>query len=89
MVHRVQSKLRGPGLTMLIPIADRLQKVNMQIITTAIAQLGYVPNRAARSLVTRRSDSIAASMGPRRSRSCLRSSNFPRVMREELLQGEQ
>ena len=27
---RVQSGLRGPGLTMLIPIADRLDKVNMQ-----------------------------------------------------------
>ena len=27
---RVQSGLRGPGLTMLIPIADRLEKVNMQ-----------------------------------------------------------
>ena len=33
---RVQSGLRGPGLTMLIPIADRLQKVNMQIITMAV-----------------------------------------------------
>ena len=33
---RVQSGLRGPGLTMLIPIADRLDKVNMQIITMAV-----------------------------------------------------
>ena len=33
---RVQSGLRGPGLTMLIPIADRLEKVNMQIITMAV-----------------------------------------------------
>ena len=33
---RVQSGLRGPGLTMLIPIADRLQKVNMQIITMPV-----------------------------------------------------
>jgi regulator of protease activity HflC (stomatin/prohibitin superfamily) len=33
---RVQSGLRGPGLTMLIPIADRLQKVNMQIITLPV-----------------------------------------------------
>ena len=33
---RVQSGLRGPGLTMLIPLADRLQKVNMQIITMPV-----------------------------------------------------
>src|SRR3954451_10166981 len=33
---RVQSGVRGPGLTMLIPIADRLQKVNMQIITLPV-----------------------------------------------------
>jgi regulator of protease activity HflC (stomatin/prohibitin superfamily) len=33
---RVQSGVRGPGLTMLIPIADRLQKVNMQIITMPV-----------------------------------------------------
>src|SRR6266403_2003569 len=30
---RLQSRVRQPGLAMLIPIADRLQKVNMQIIT--------------------------------------------------------
>ena len=33
---RVQSGLRGPGLTILIPIADRLEKVNMQIITMPV-----------------------------------------------------
>jgi regulator of protease activity HflC (stomatin/prohibitin superfamily) len=33
---RVQSGVRGPGLTMLMPIADRLQKVNMQIITMPV-----------------------------------------------------
>jgi regulator of protease activity HflC (stomatin/prohibitin superfamily) len=33
---RVQSRIRGPGLTMLIPIADRLDKVNMQIITMPV-----------------------------------------------------
>jgi regulator of protease activity HflC (stomatin/prohibitin superfamily) len=33
---RVQSRVRPPGLTMLIPIADRLQKVNMQIITLPV-----------------------------------------------------
>jgi regulator of protease activity HflC (stomatin/prohibitin superfamily) len=33
---RVQSRVRGPGLTMLMPIADRLDKVNMQIITMPV-----------------------------------------------------
>jgi regulator of protease activity HflC (stomatin/prohibitin superfamily) len=33
---RVQSRVRPPGLTMLIPIVDRLQKVNMQIITLPV-----------------------------------------------------
>jgi regulator of protease activity HflC (stomatin/prohibitin superfamily) len=33
---RVQPRVRQPGLTMLIPIADRLQKVNMQIITLPV-----------------------------------------------------
>jgi regulator of protease activity HflC (stomatin/prohibitin superfamily) len=33
---RVQRGVRQPGLTMLIPIADSLQKVNMQIITLPV-----------------------------------------------------
>lgn len=33
---RVRPGVRGPGLTVLIPIADRLQKVNMQIITLPV-----------------------------------------------------
>lgn len=33
---RVQDRVRQPGLAMLIPIADRLQKVNMQIITLPV-----------------------------------------------------
>ncbi|AKS33410.1 SPFH domain-containing protein [Mycolicibacterium goodii] len=33
---RVRDRIRQPGLTMLIPIADRLQKVNMQIVTMPI-----------------------------------------------------
>ena len=33
---QVQSRVRGPGLTLLIPVADRLQKVNMQIITMPV-----------------------------------------------------
>ncbi|WP_166905415.1 SPFH domain-containing protein [Mycobacterium sp. DL440] len=33
---RVRDNVRQPGLTMLIPVADRLQKVNMQIITMPV-----------------------------------------------------
>ena len=33
---RVQSRVRPPGLTTLVPFADRLQKVNMQIITLPV-----------------------------------------------------
>jgi regulator of protease activity HflC (stomatin/prohibitin superfamily) len=33
---RVQPEVRGPGLAMLVPIADRLQKVNMQIVTMPV-----------------------------------------------------
>src|SRR5271156_1863444 len=33
---RVQKGVRGPGLTLLMPIADRLHKVNMQIITMPV-----------------------------------------------------
>jgi regulator of protease activity HflC (stomatin/prohibitin superfamily) len=33
---RVQTRVRLPGLTMLVPVADRLQKVNMQIITLPV-----------------------------------------------------
>jgi regulator of protease activity HflC (stomatin/prohibitin superfamily) len=33
---RVQTGIRGPGLTLLLPIADRLQKVNMQIVTMPV-----------------------------------------------------
>lgn len=33
---RVHNRIRQPGLTMLIPVADRLQKVNMQIVTMPI-----------------------------------------------------
>src|ERR1700723_880979 len=33
---RVQTGGRGPGLTLLMPIADRLEKVNMQIITMPV-----------------------------------------------------
>ncbi|MED5813116.1 SPFH domain-containing protein [Mycolicibacterium sp. 050232] len=33
---RVRDHVRQPGLTMLVPVADRLQKVNMQIITMPV-----------------------------------------------------
>ncbi|HEY2057083.1 MAG TPA: slipin family protein [Amycolatopsis sp.] len=33
---RVLTKQRGPGLTLLMPVADRLQKVNMQIVTMPV-----------------------------------------------------
>ncbi len=33
---RVRAVTRGPGLALIIPIADRLQKVNMQIITMPV-----------------------------------------------------
>jgi regulator of protease activity HflC (stomatin/prohibitin superfamily) len=33
---RVLDQVRGPGLAMIVPIADRLQKVNMQIVTMAV-----------------------------------------------------
>ena len=33
---RVQTGVRGPGLALLIPVADRLEKVNMQIITMPV-----------------------------------------------------
>jgi regulator of protease activity HflC (stomatin/prohibitin superfamily) len=33
---KVRERVRGPGLTVLMPIADRLQKVNMQILTMPV-----------------------------------------------------
>jgi regulator of protease activity HflC (stomatin/prohibitin superfamily) len=33
---RVRPDLRGPGLALIVPFADRLQKVNMQIITMPV-----------------------------------------------------
>src|ERR1700675_3239140 len=33
---RVRTNVRRPGLTLLMPIADRLEKVNMQIITMPV-----------------------------------------------------
>jgi regulator of protease activity HflC (stomatin/prohibitin superfamily) len=33
---RILDKVRGPGLAMIVPIADRLHKVNIQIVTMAV-----------------------------------------------------
>lgn len=33
---RVRTAIRGPGIGVLVPIADRLEKVNMQIITMSV-----------------------------------------------------
>jgi regulator of protease activity HflC (stomatin/prohibitin superfamily) len=51
---RLRPGLRGPGLTLVIPVVDRLQKVNMQIITLPIpAQEGIT-----RDNVTVRVDAV-------------------------------
>jgi regulator of protease activity HflC (stomatin/prohibitin superfamily) len=51
---RIVSPPRGPGLTMIRPIADRLQKVNMQIVAMAVpAQEGIT-----RDNVTVRVDAV-------------------------------
>ncbi len=51
---RVQSGVRSPGLAVLMPVADRLQKVNMQIVTMPIpAQEGIT-----RDNVTVRVDAV-------------------------------
>jgi regulator of protease activity HflC (stomatin/prohibitin superfamily) len=33
---RVHDRVRGPGLTMLVPVVDRLHKVSLQIVTMAV-----------------------------------------------------
>lgn len=51
---RVRTKVRGPGLAMLVPVADRIQKVNMQIVTLPVpAQEGIT-----RDNVTVRVDAV-------------------------------
>ena len=51
---RVRPQVRGPGLTFLMPLADRLDKVNMQIVTMPVpAQDGIT-----RDNVTVRVDAI-------------------------------
>jgi regulator of protease activity HflC (stomatin/prohibitin superfamily) len=51
---RVLDQVRGPGLAIIVPIADRLHKVNMQIVTMAVpAQEGIT-----RDNVTVRVDAV-------------------------------
>ncbi len=51
---RVRAAIRGPGLAVIMPIADRLQKVNMQIVTMPVpAQEGIT-----RDNVTVRVDAV-------------------------------
>ncbi|HEY2579518.1 MAG TPA: SPFH domain-containing protein, partial [Streptosporangiaceae bacterium] len=33
---RIEAKPRGPGLTWIRPVGDRMQKVNMQIVAMAV-----------------------------------------------------
>ena len=51
---RLLDQVRGPGLAMIVPVADRLHKVNMQIVTMAVpAQEGIT-----RDNVTVRVDAV-------------------------------
>jgi regulator of protease activity HflC (stomatin/prohibitin superfamily) len=51
---RLQEQTRGPGLTMIVPVADRMRKVNLQIITMPVpAQEGIT-----RDNVTVRVDAV-------------------------------
>ena len=54
---RVLPEIRGPGLTVIRPIGDRMQKVNMQIVAMAVpAQEGIT-----RDNVSVRVDAVAVS----------------------------
>src|SRR5687768_12506273 len=58
----------------------RVADVSRAAVEAAVRQLGYVPNRAARSLVTRRSDSVAVVI-PEPSAQVFGDPFFPRVLR--------
>jgi len=56
------ARLAGVSRATASRVANHSPKVNSEAraaVQAAIARLGYVPNRAARSLMTRRSDSVA------------------------------
>ena len=47
---KVEPGIRGPGLTRITPIRDRLRKVNMQIVTLPVpAQDGHHPGQRDRT----------------------------------------
>src|SRR3954471_615129 len=51
---RVQQQVKGPGLNVIIPVVDRLVKVNMQVVTLGVpAQEGIT-----RDNVTLRVDAV-------------------------------
>ena len=58
----------------------RVGESTRQAVEAAVRELGYVPNRAARSLVTRRSDSIAVVI-PEPTAQLFGDPFFPRVLR--------
>jgi len=58
----------------------RVSQLAREAVEAAIRDLGYVPNRAARSLVTRRSDSVAVVI-PEPSSQLFGDPFFPRVLR--------
>jgi len=43
---RVRAMTRGPGLVLMAPVADRLQKVNMQIVTLPVPAQDGIPGAA-------------------------------------------
>ncbi|HET9878983.1 MAG TPA: LacI family DNA-binding transcriptional regulator [Candidatus Limnocylindria bacterium] len=59
---------------------QRVGETTRQAVESAVKELGYVPNRAARSLVTRRSDSIAVVI-PEPTAQLFGDPFFPRVLR--------
>ena len=59
---------------------QRVGDLARQAVEAAVRELGYVPNRAARSLVTRRSDSVAVVI-PEPSAQVFGDPFFPRVLR--------
>ena len=64
---RAQSEVRQPGLTMLVPLVDRMTKVNVQVITLPVpAQDGITALLGARSDPSRAIDwiQIGAIAGP-------------------------
>src|SRR4029450_8127494 len=51
---RIRDRVRGPGLAVMVPFADRLHKVNVQIVTMAVP----APERITRDNVTVKVDAV-------------------------------